>query len=123
MRQRTPTRSAITSVVEPWVDMVADTHAINKGRAVRDGNTYSIDGRIYGAKIPGARSGLYPLSGKGVHRLTRNEFKALGVDNNLGVSPRVELIVARMGVSIAEQYRVRTLWQIGKVAADGVDRD
>lgn len=123
VRQRTPTRSTITSVVEPWVDMVADTHAINEGRAVHDGNTYRVNGRTYGAKISGAKSRLYPISGQGVHRLSRNEFKALGVYNDLGISPRVELILARMGISIAEQYRVRTLWQIGKDAVEGVDRD
>lgn len=123
VRQRTPTRSAITSVVEPWVDMLADTKAINEGQAFREGNTLRIHGRTYGAKISGTKSRLYPISGEGVHRLNRNEFKALGVYNDLGISPRVELIIARMGVSIAEQYRVRALWQIGKDAADGVDRD
>lgn len=123
VRRRTPTRSPITSVVEPWVDLVADTRAINDGLAVRAGNTFSVNGRTYGVKSLRAGSRLYPVSGNGVHRLSRNEFKALGVYNDLGISPRVELIISRMGVSIVEQYRVRTLWQIGKDATDGLDRD
>jgi len=121
VRQRTPTRSTVTSVVEPWVDMVADTRAINQGLAVRDGNTFHINGRTYGAKSPGHRSRLFPIDGDGIHRLNRNEYKALGIYNGLEVSPRSELIIARMGVTIAEQYRVRTLWQIGKDSTDGVD--
>lgn len=123
VRQRTPTRSTITSVMEPWVDIGADTRAINDGLAVREGNEFRVHGRVYGAKVARPGSRLYPISGDGIHELTRNEFKALGVYNDLGISPRVELIIARMGVSITEQYRVRALWQIGKDAADGVDRD
>lgn len=123
VRQRAPTRSTITSVVEPWVDMVADAMAINDGLAVREGNEFRVHGRVYGTKVARPGSRLYPVSGDGIHQLTRNEFKALGVYNDLGISPRVELIIARMGVSIAEQYRVRGLWQIGKDAADGMDRD
>lgn len=124
VRQRTPTRSTITSVVEPWVDMMADTRAINGGSATRAGNSFEVNGRTYGVKSLHSGSRLYPVSGHGIHhihQLTRNEVKALGIYNDLGISPSVELIIARMGLSIAEQYRVRTLWQIGRDIADGLD--
>jgi expansin (peptidoglycan-binding protein) len=91
--------------------------------AVRKGNHYHVNGRVYGAKPSGNSTRLYPVAGDGVHRLSRNEFKALGVYNDLGIPPRVELIIARMGVSLGEQYRIRELWQMGKDFTDGVDRD
>jgi hypothetical protein len=79
VRQRTPTRSEITSVVEPWVDLAADTRDINEGRATRVGDRFHVNGRVFGAKTSGSRRRLYPVSGEGVHQLSRNEFKALGV--------------------------------------------
>ncbi len=123
VRQRTPTRSNVNSVVEPWVDMVAETDAIARGEASRNGDEYTINGRLYRIKTVNTGKRLYPIDGPGVHQLSRIEFKALGVYNDLGVTPRVEMIITKMGVTIAEQRRVRALWEIGKDISNDVDRN
>lgn len=47
------------SVAESWVDLRADIEAINRGEAVRDGNRFTINGRVYVSKGDG---GSYPVS-------------------------------------------------------------
>ncbi len=61
--QRTRAR-ATTSVVESWVDLAGDVAAINRGEAIRQGETYYINGRTHRVKANGA---AFPVSGDGVH--------------------------------------------------------
>ncbi len=95
INQRTRARE-ITSVVERWVDMAADVSAINRGEAVRTGDTYIVNGRTYRVKPDGK---AFPVSGAGVHRLDRGAFRALGVYNVHGLSNVAESILDRMGTT------------------------
>lgn len=54
--------------------MVADTLAIRNGQAIRTGNRYEINRRVYEMEPTGR---LFPVSGDGLVQLDRNEFKAL----------------------------------------------
>lgn len=76
--------------------MAADIAAINRGDAIRTGETYVVNGRTYRVKPDGK---AFPVSGVGVHRLDRGAFRALGVYNVHGLSPMAESILDRMGVT------------------------
>jgi len=91
--QRTRAR-ATTSVVESWVDLAGDVAAINRGEAIRQGETYYINGRTHRVKANGT---AFPVSGDGVHRLDRGAFRALGVYNVHGLTEFSESILDRMG--------------------------
>ena len=53
--QRTLTR-AVNSVIDPAVDVAADIAAINRGEAVRQGDRYMVNGRVYGVEEGGGRT-------------------------------------------------------------------
>lgn len=105
--QRTRVR-AVNTVAESWVDMRADVEAINRGSGVRYGDTWLIDGRTYGVKQGDM---TYPVSGPGLHQLSRRAYQALGVYNTFGVSPRAEEILDRMGVAETDRDMARRVWQ------------
>jgi hypothetical protein len=93
--QRTRAR-ATTDVVESWVDLAADIAAINRGEAIRQGETYLVNGRTYRVKPNGT---AFPVSGLGVHRLDRGAFRALGVYNVHGLTEFAESILERMRIT------------------------
>ena len=76
--------------------MVADVAAINRGDAVRSGDTYVVNERTYRVKPDGK---AFPVSGVGVHQLDRGSFRALGVYNVHGLSFAAESILDRMNVN------------------------
>ena len=86
--------------MESWVDMRADIDAINRGEGVRDGNRFTINGRVYEAKGDG---GVYPVSGAGVHQLNRRAYRALGIYNELGESAEVEAELDRWKIGAADR--------------------
>lgn len=110
VRQRTPTRSDINSVVESWVDMRADIAAINRGEGIRHGNDYVVNGRRYRNKSEATDARTYPVDGIGVHSLTRGEYNALKLYNELGDSPRLDHIFAKMRTSTEDRARAYSIW-------------
>jgi len=63
----------------PWVDVDADVTAIREGRAIRDGNSFTVNGRTYGIE-PNGR--LFPRTGDGFHQLNRGAYRALSLYND-----------------------------------------
>lgn len=101
---------AINSVIEPWVDVAADVAAINPGEAVRQGDAFTVNGRTYRLK-PNGR--LFPVAGSGIHQLGRGAFKALGVYNRYGISPRAEEFLDLQALEPAEREAARAAWRAG----------
>jgi hypothetical protein len=108
VRQKTVAKEWNT-VVEPGVDVAGDVRAINEGRAVRNGDTYQVNGRTYGHHD----GVLYPMDGPGFHRLDRAAFKALGVYNEFGLTPRAEDILNRMGMAPEARAQARAAYEAG----------
>lgn len=67
------------TVIMPWVDVMADVQAIRDGLAIRDGNTFVVNGRTYVLE-PNRR--LFPRDGEGFHRLSRAAYRALALYND-----------------------------------------
>jgi uncharacterized Zn-binding protein involved in type VI secretion len=87
------------TMILPSTDIRPDLAAIQSGRAMRDGDYYVVSDRYYGIHQNG---NTYPVQGPGFVRLDRGSFKALGLYNKLGETPRAEEILDNMGIS-AEQ--------------------
>lgn len=63
---------------------------------MREGEFYRVRGRVYGT-----HDGRFcPISGPGIHSLSRGEFKALGLLNTLGDNSRMLAIAEAAGISI-----------------------
>jgi hypothetical protein len=88
--------------------MRADVDAINRGEAVRDGNRFTVNGRVYVSKGDG---GSFPVSGSGVHRLPRGAFKALGVYNELGITDAAERQLDLERIHIEERAAAARAWR------------
>jgi len=100
----------LNSVVEPGVDVAADVRAINNNIAERlPGGRYLVNGREYGAH----NGTLYPVSGAGVHKLSRPAFKALGVLNKFGDTPTAHRILHNMRTSAADRAAALTAHKAG----------
>ena len=98
-------------MVEPGVDVAADVAAINEGLATRVGDTYPINGRVYGVHD----GTLFPISGRGFHQLTRGGFQALGVLNKFGDTPQAHAILSRMkNVEPKDIEAALKAWKAGK---------
>lgn len=103
----------VNSVLEPRVDVNADIQAIRAGaaqvgRALGGETTYTIRGRTYGIHPNGT---LYPMHGDGVHVLDRGGFKALGVYNKFGDTPRAEQIIESMGTAAPAREEALSVWR------------
>lgn len=104
------------TVVEPGVDVRADVDAINRGKAdpgrsATGDPTYTVNGRTYGVHDDGR---LYPIEGPGLQQLSRQEFKALGVYNKFGDSPRANQILDAMGADESVRARALEVWKKGQ---------
>lgn len=107
VNQRTVAK-ARNSVIESWVDVRADVAAINAGQATAQGETLIVNGRTYGVEANGT---IYPIAGEGIHVLDRGAFKAVGVYNTVGQSPRAEAILDAMGIGPEQRAQALTAWQ------------
>src|SRR6185295_1699320 len=79
LNARSPRHTSENTVIMPWIDVLADIEAIRAGQAIRDGNTFAINRRVYILE-PGGR--LFPREGEGMHRLNRGEYRALALYND-----------------------------------------
>ena len=100
----------MNTMIEPGVDVAGDVATINAGKATREGNTFIVNGRTYGM-----HDGiLYPISGPGFHQLDRGAFKALGVYNTFGDTPRAAEILDKIGMSEAHRQTALNVWRAGQ---------
>ena len=100
----------MNTMIEPGIDVAGDVAAINAGKATREGNTFIVNGRTYGM-----HDGiLYPISGPGFHQLERGAFKALGVYNVFGDTPKAAEILDKMGMSEAHRQTALNAWRAGQ---------
>jgi hypothetical protein len=88
--------------------MASDVDGINRGEAVRTGDTYSINGRTYRVKPDGK---AFPVSGLGVHQLDRGGFRALGVYNVHGVTDAADRILDAMNMTPAARAAGRAAYE------------
>ena len=91
----------VNTVIASDVPVAEDIAAINRGEATvgrtASGETsYTVNGRTYGSHPNGT---LYPIEGNGFITLDRGGFKALGIYNEMGKTPRAESILDNMGIS------------------------
>lgn len=101
-------RGRVNSVIESRVDVRADIDAINRGEAVRDGNTFTVNGRVYGMEPNGA---AYPITGSGVHQLNRPAYKALGWYNLLGDTDEAERQLDREQIDAEHRAAALKAWR------------
>lgn len=85
----------MNTVADNTVDFKADADGINAGQAFKVGNEYHINNRVYGEH----GGTLYPISGAGLYQLDRGAYKALGILNQFGDTPRSTEILGKMGVN------------------------
>jgi hypothetical protein len=102
------TAKGITTVYEPWVNIRKDLEEINLGRALRDGEHFIVNNRVY--KIH--NSTIHPVSGDGFHSLDRGTYKALGVYNTFGNSQRSSSILDNMGILLESRERALNVWTL-----------
>jgi hypothetical protein len=107
--QRTVAKD-LNTVIEPNIDIAADMVGIRSGLAERNGETFQINGRIYGQH----NGILYPISGTGFHQLDRPAFKALGVYNKFGDTSRSEEILSNMGIPSEARETALSVWRLSQ---------
>ncbi|MEQ1572034.1 MAG: RHS repeat-associated core domain-containing protein, partial [Myxococcota bacterium] len=99
------------TVIEPGIDVAGDVAAINQGFALRVGNNFHLNGRVYGSHD----GTLYPISGQGFHQLNRGAYQALGVLNKFGDTPKAQEILGRMhNVGPEEIEAASAAWRAGR---------
>lgn len=111
------------SLIESWVDIQADMHAINTGRGEYDPGTQrvSVNGRTYGIHDNGR---AYPVSGEGIIEVTRGTYKALTILRRYnGVNERSEGQISReRGITAKEWVEAINIWRLRERALnDGID--
>jgi hypothetical protein len=107
--QRTVAKD-LNTVIESGIDVAGDVADINAGKAIRSGNTYTINGRTYGFHD----DILYPISGSGFHQLDRGAFKALGVYNKFGNTSKAIEILDNMKIGEAQRQAALDAWKAGQ---------
>lgn len=109
VRQSTLTKN-LNTVSEPGLNVAADVAAINSGLAQRVGDRFIVNGRTYGH-----HDGiLYPISGPGLHQLDRGGFRALGILNVFGDTPRAAEIMQMRKLTAEAIEAGRTAWRAGQ---------
>jgi hypothetical protein len=99
----------MNTVIEPGVDVAADVAEIQSGRVTRVKGNYVVHGRMYGIHD----GTLYPISGPGLHQLSRGAFRALGVFNKFGDTPQAYTFLAEMkNVGPAEVEAGLKVWSL-----------
>ena len=99
------------TVIEPWVDVAADIAAINAGQAIRKGQDYLVNGRIYREKGNGS---CFPVSGNGMHQIDRGTFIALKEYNSHGITDAVERFLTGKKITAEQRAAAQALWKIGQ---------
>ena len=94
------------TVIMPWVDVMTDVQAIRDGLAIRDGNSFFVNGRTYVLE-PDRR--LFPRDGEGFHRLTRGAYRALALYNDPELRMDPERMLNLEGVFEEERELARRL--------------
>lgn len=95
-------------MILPNVDISKDMSAIRNGEGVFKGNTVTVNNRTYEAHVNGT---IYPLAGDGFITLTRGEYKALGVYQKMGDTPKTNSILSKMhDVDTQDMKKAYEIW-------------
>ena len=105
--ERTNPHGNVNTVALPSVDFGGDLADILAGRAIRDGNRFEVNGRIYVLEGEGR---LYPQSGDGLIQLGRGAYRALGMYNDWGLTGEAEVRLDRARVREDERPIARQIW-------------
>ena len=106
----------LNTVIEDryWNMVLRDVQALNQGKGKQNGTTFLINGREYGTHRSSSR--VYPIAGKGFHRLTYQEYKILMIYGSYGnthqLAYKVDEIKAKLGCTPQELQRVFDLWKL-----------
>lgn len=100
------------TVIAKGTDVAGDVTAINSGLgrrfiAANGENSVTVNGRTYAIEANGT---LSPRSGPGFVSLDRGAFKALGILNKFGDTPKANEIMDRQGFSAAQRVAARSAW-------------
>ncbi len=102
----------ITTVIDNSVDVAADLKAIRTGQAIKKGNQFHINNRIYQLKPNG--TSLFPVSGPGFHTLDNGAFKVLGILQKLGNTEKAQRIISKVGYSKEQITAATNVWRLGQ---------
>jgi hypothetical protein len=108
VRQRAQPHGDVNTVAMPWVDFGKDLADILAGRATRNGNHFTVNGREYVLEGGGR---LCPVSGVGFVQLGRAAYRALALYNDLGMTTAVEAQLDRDKIDETERERARDVWR------------
>jgi hypothetical protein len=103
---RSPRHTNVNTIIMPWIDVVADVAAIRKGRATRDGNAFSVHGRVHVLESTGR---LFPRHGNGFHQLSRGAYRALSLDNDDELHMDPEQMLDLEGITAVDREIARGL--------------
>ncbi len=97
------------TVIEPGIDIADDVATIRAGQAQLENDRFILpNGHIYGHHD----KTLYPISDLGFHQLDRPAFKALGVYNKFGDTPRSNQILDNMSISAEAKEAALQVWRL-----------
>lgn len=120
LRLKSPSKD-LTTIILPGTDVAGDLAAIRDGRAIVEGDTFTVNGRTYGRKSNGT---LYPISGEGfLGPVGRNVFKALIAYRRYnGVNESAEFEISQQAfISDEDRETARRLWRLREETRDGTD--
>lgn len=106
MNLRSVRRSDVNTVIMPWVDVRQDVEDVRQGRAIPDGNTFTVNGRVYVLEPKGR---LSPRRGDRFHQLSRTAYRALALYNDSGRDEDVERMLDLEDISEADRAIARRL--------------
>lgn len=110
---RTTVAKYKNTLILPGDDVEGDVRAINDGLAVRNGASFTVNGRTYTQEPNGA---LYPDHGEGFISLDRSTMQALKIlARYIGPTPQAEHQIAT-DPNLSEAHRDAALvaWQLGR---------
>jgi len=106
--ERSQPHGRVNTVALPWVDFGQDLADILAGHCTRDGNRFSVNGRVYILEGGGR---LFPQSGEGLIPLGRGAYTALGLYNDFGMTTAVETQLDLAKIDEAERELAREVWR------------
>ena len=90
------------------VNVQEDVAAIRSGKAVKKGEDFIVNGRIYGVHGNGT---LFPKSGPGLYELDRGGYQALGILNKFGNTKKASEIMDKSGITHDAREAALKVWE------------
>ena len=98
------------TVIEPNINVQKDIEDLLAGNGKREGQNFIVNDRKYQLEDSGA---LVPVSGPGLHAMSRMEYKALGVLNDHGNTSQASSILDSLtDLTPEERQRAYDIWEL-----------